>query len=319
MPASCERLLARFLRHVGIVPGLGAGLLELRHPDSDHVDLATHACALLSSLAAPVAARRSAPARGGRTVPHPARPRPTPAPTSRTLGPRGVGWPRMGGDADAIRAYHEQTKHSPARLRSDPHALDWANMPRPFKVYVDLEPLALPRDFASSTWPALAAIADAGRAAGGLPARPPRARPPALLLGRRAATPDVSGRRDLLPRRRLHRRALPHRLLCGVRRPARPRGRRLPLRAARLRAAPAARRRPSRRARGRRRGRAGRPRARRPCSSTPARSGATRGSIAPAPIGTASGTAARSWRTCSRSRAARGCRRASCRASSTPT
>ncbi len=75
----------------------------------------------------------------------------------------------MAGDPDAIRSYHEQTKHSPARLRSDPHGLDWANMPRPFKVYVDLEARPLPRDFASSTWPALAAIADAGRAAGGLP------------------------------------------------------------------------------------------------------------------------------------------------------
>ncbi len=75
----------------------------------------------------------------------------------------------MAGDVEAIRAYHEQTKHSVARLRGDPHALDWASMPRPFKVYVDLEPLPLPRDFASSTWPALAAIADAGRATGGLP------------------------------------------------------------------------------------------------------------------------------------------------------
>src|SRR4029453_8373975 len=75
----------------------------------------------------------------------------------------------MAGDVDAIRAYHEETKHSLARLRGDPHTLDWPNMPRPWKVYVDLEPLALPRDFASSTWPALAAIADRGRAAGGLP------------------------------------------------------------------------------------------------------------------------------------------------------
>lgn len=75
----------------------------------------------------------------------------------------------MGGDPDAIRAYHEETKHSPARVRNDPHALDWPNMPRPFKVYADVEPQPLPRDFASSTWPALAAIADAGRAAGGLP------------------------------------------------------------------------------------------------------------------------------------------------------
>jgi SagB-type dehydrogenase family enzyme len=75
----------------------------------------------------------------------------------------------MSGDPEAIRAYHEATKHSPARLRSDPHALDWNNMPRPFKVYVDLDALPLPRDFASSTWPALAALAAPGQAAGGLP------------------------------------------------------------------------------------------------------------------------------------------------------
>src|SRR5262245_8114807 len=114
-----------------------------------------------------VAARRSAPARGGGNVPHPAA-RGQPRAGSRTPGP-GCSLGAMGGDPDAIRTYHEQTKHSPARLRSDPHTLDWPNMPRPFKVYVDLEALPLPRDFASSTWPALAAIADAGRAAGGLP------------------------------------------------------------------------------------------------------------------------------------------------------
>jgi SagB-type dehydrogenase family enzyme len=35
-------------------------------------------------------------------------------------------------------------------------------MPRPFKVYPDLEPLPLPRDFTTSTRPALAALADTG-------------------------------------------------------------------------------------------------------------------------------------------------------------
>jgi len=75
----------------------------------------------------------------------------------------------MGGDLDAIRAYHEATKHSPASVRSDPHRLDWPNMPRPFKVYVDLEGVPLPRDFVTSTWPALAAIGDAGRSAGSVP------------------------------------------------------------------------------------------------------------------------------------------------------
>jgi SagB-type dehydrogenase family enzyme len=39
-------------------------------------------------------------------------------------------------------------------------------MPRPFKVYVDLEPIPLPQDLASSASPALAAIADRGRASG---------------------------------------------------------------------------------------------------------------------------------------------------------
>jgi hypothetical protein len=64
--------------------------------------------------------------------------------------------------ADVVRAYHERTKHSPESLRANPHGLDWAIMPRPFKVYTDLEPTALPRDFTSSTQPALASIAGAG-------------------------------------------------------------------------------------------------------------------------------------------------------------
>ena len=54
----------------------------------------------------------------------------------------------MGGEREAILAYHEQTKHSQASLQRDPHTLDWANMPRPFKVYVDLDPIPLPHDLA---------------------------------------------------------------------------------------------------------------------------------------------------------------------------
>jgi SagB-type dehydrogenase family enzyme len=72
----------------------------------------------------------------------------------------------MDGDRQTILAYHEQTKHSQASLRRDPHTLDWANMPRPFKVYVDLDPIPLPQALASSSRPALAAIADRGRGAG---------------------------------------------------------------------------------------------------------------------------------------------------------
>jgi SagB-type dehydrogenase family enzyme len=67
----------------------------------------------------------------------------------------------MTAGADVVRAYHERTKHSPESLRENPHGLDWAIMPRSFKVYTDLEPIALPRDFTSSTQPALASIAGA--------------------------------------------------------------------------------------------------------------------------------------------------------------
>jgi SagB-type dehydrogenase family enzyme len=67
-------------------------------------------------------------------------------------------------DIAAARAYHEGTKHSPASLRREPHALDWEIMPLPFKVYTDLEPISLSRDLHGSTRPALAAI-------GGWPAR----------------------------------------------------------------------------------------------------------------------------------------------------
>jgi SagB-type dehydrogenase family enzyme len=67
--------------------------------------------------------------------------------------------PGTSGDGGALRAYHERTKHSPARLRADPHVLDWRIMPRPFKVYADLDPIPLPRDLGASVQPALAAIA----------------------------------------------------------------------------------------------------------------------------------------------------------------
>jgi hypothetical protein len=67
-------------------------------------------------------------------------------------------------DGAALRAYHEQTKHSLASLRRDPHALDWDTMPRPFKVYPDLAPIPLPRDVEASSRPALASLADASGA-----------------------------------------------------------------------------------------------------------------------------------------------------------
>ncbi len=46
--------------------------------------------------------------------------------------------------------YHEVTKHSYESVRRDTHTLDWDNRPSVYKVYPDLGPIPLPRDFA---WP----------------------------------------------------------------------------------------------------------------------------------------------------------------------
>jgi SagB-type dehydrogenase family enzyme len=70
----------------------------------------------------------------------------------------------------AIRAYHDATKHSVASVYGRPHHLDWEIMPRPFKVYTDLEPIPLPREFTTSTRPVLDAIADPGIASADGPA-----------------------------------------------------------------------------------------------------------------------------------------------------
>lgn len=44
------------------------------------------------------------------------------------------------------REYHELTKHSVESLRWDPHFLDWANMPNPFRHYAGVPVLDLPAD-----------------------------------------------------------------------------------------------------------------------------------------------------------------------------
>jgi SagB-type dehydrogenase family enzyme len=67
-------------------------------------------------------------------------------------------------DLEAARAYHDLTKHSYRSVRLHPGSLDWANQPRPFKIYPSLEALPLPRDFASSGVPALEAIVETGAA-----------------------------------------------------------------------------------------------------------------------------------------------------------
>ncbi|MBI2206145.1 MAG: SagB/ThcOx family dehydrogenase [Candidatus Rokubacteria bacterium] len=56
------------------------------------------------------------------------------------------------------RAFHDETAHSPYSIRTSGHALEWDIKPFPFKVYADLEPIALPRDFPAIPTDALPAL-----------------------------------------------------------------------------------------------------------------------------------------------------------------
>lgn len=64
-------------------------------------------------------------------------------------------------DAEVVgaRAYHDATKHSRQSVRSGDHFLDWAIKPFLFKVYPDVPAVALPREVAVPSLPALDAIA----------------------------------------------------------------------------------------------------------------------------------------------------------------
>jgi SagB-type dehydrogenase family enzyme len=60
----------------------------------------------------------------------------------------------------AALKYHEYTKHSHWSIRNNPHYLDWANRPQPFKIYPEIEPLPLPRDVPQTGVSALSAISE---------------------------------------------------------------------------------------------------------------------------------------------------------------
>ena len=62
-------------------------------------------------------------------------------------------------NTEVASGYHEATKHSYASVYANPHFLDWANQPLPFKTYPTLEPLHLPGEVLSTGIPALSAIA----------------------------------------------------------------------------------------------------------------------------------------------------------------
>jgi SagB-type dehydrogenase family enzyme len=63
-------------------------------------------------------------------------------------------------NSEAAWTYHNATKHSYASVRANPHSLDWANQPLPFKIYATLEPLRLPDEVRPSGVAALSAIAE---------------------------------------------------------------------------------------------------------------------------------------------------------------
>ncbi len=64
-------------------------------------------------------------------------------------------------DTEAAWKYHDGTKHSYWSIRNNPHFLDWANRPQPFKIYPQIEALLLPRDVPQTGVAALSAISEA--------------------------------------------------------------------------------------------------------------------------------------------------------------
>lgn len=61
---------------------------------------------------------------------------------------------------EAAWTYHDATKHSYSSIRSNPHFMDWANQPLPFKIYPTLEPMRLPGEVRQTGVAALSAIAE---------------------------------------------------------------------------------------------------------------------------------------------------------------
>ncbi len=65
-------------------------------------------------------------------------------------------------DIQAAWKYHDGSKHSYLSIRNNPHILDWANRPQPFKIYPNIEPIPLPREVPQTEVAALSAISELG-------------------------------------------------------------------------------------------------------------------------------------------------------------
>ena len=57
------------------------------------------------------------------------------------------------------RRFHDATAHSPESVRRSGHVLDWDNKPFPFKVYIDLPTVQLPREVDALATPTLRTLA----------------------------------------------------------------------------------------------------------------------------------------------------------------
>ena len=65
-------------------------------------------------------------------------------------------------DSESAQRYHDLTKHSYWSIRSSPHYLDWVNRPSPFKIYLDLKPIPLPRAMVQTLAPAFGVVGATG-------------------------------------------------------------------------------------------------------------------------------------------------------------
>ena len=63
-------------------------------------------------------------------------------------------------DRQTAWTYHDGTKHSQQSVRANPHYLDFANQPSPFKIYPTLSTLSLPREMGQT---GIAAFSDIGQ------------------------------------------------------------------------------------------------------------------------------------------------------------
>src|SRR5215472_16218143 len=114
-------------------------------------------------------------------------------------------------DTQATWKYHDGTKHSYWSIRNNPHFLDWANRPLPFKIYPGIENMPLPREVSQTGVAALSAL------------------PHPLFLGGNYQAAHLPRRRNLLSCRSLHRSTLRDRTLRCDRRSLGLEGRRVSL------------------------------------------------------------------------------------------